>query len=51
LIPKIKKQLHPSSLATVAGAKGFLQTIDAIGNAKHDDIIAVIKDKKFNDIM
>jgi hypothetical protein len=51
LIPKLKRQLRPNALASLSGARAFLQTRSAVGLSGKDDLIALLKDKRNQDIL
>ena len=51
LVPKLKRQLRSAALASLSGAKAFLQTRSAVGLASKEDLVAVLKDKRNQDIL
>jgi hypothetical protein len=51
LIPKLKRQLRSAALASVSGAKAFLQSRSAVRASNKDDLVAMLKDKRNQDIL
>lgn len=47
----MKKHLSSSAVATVDGAKAFAKLHDALATATKDQIVVVVKDRKYKDLL
>ena len=51
LVPKLKRQLKSVSLATLSGARAFVQTRASVIASTKEDLLTILKDKRNLDML